>query len=270
LWPNDRQSIVAQWQAVEIESRLYTSEAELYDIAFSWDVSAEVEWILERLGKDCSPVLEPACGSGRMLAALAERGIEALGFDESPEMVRLARERLAGDLPGQALVGGMAGFDLGRIFGGAICPVDSLAHLSEPTDMPAHLACVARHLRPGSGYLIQLELRDPADPWRGVRPSVWEAERGDTCLRITWRVEQIDLDIGIEIQHARFEVTAGPDRGHALEERYRMAAWTPERWEAAIAESSFTYAAIYDGDRAERPRRPLGQTGRLLWHELRV
>jgi SAM-dependent methyltransferase len=264
-------SIVAQWQPAEIRSRLYTTDAELYDIAFSWDVSAEVDWLLERLGRDCSPVLEPACGSGRMLAALAEHGVEVVGFDNSPEMVRLAQDRLrARRLPGEALVADMAGFALERVFGGAICPVDSLAYLTEPAEALTHLACVARHLRPGAGYLVQLDLRDAADPWQGVRPSLWEAERGQTRVKVAWRVEEIDLDAGVEVQHARIEVVRGPERGRVFEEHHRMAAWTPERWGAAIAETSFTYAAVYESDRPERPRRPLGNAGRQLWHELRA
>ena len=48
-----------------------------------------------------------------------------------------------------------------------------------------------------------------------------------------------------------------------------MAAWTPESWAAAIDESTFSYAAVYDGDRPQRPRRPLGEGGRQLWHGLR-
>jgi SAM-dependent methyltransferase len=247
-----------------LTSRLYTSDAELYDIAFSWDVSAEVEWLLQRLGRDCSPVLEPACGSGRVLAGLAKRGIEAVGIDSSPEMVRLARRRLK-SLPGEAVVADMADFELNRAFGGAVCQVDSLAHLVDPRDAVAHLACVARQLRPGARYLVQLELRDPRDPWLGVRPSVWQAERDRTQLRITWRVEQIDLDAGTEIQHARFEVVDG----RVFEERFTMAAWKPERWAAAVAEAGFDYAAVYDGDRPDRPRVALGKPGRLLWHELR-
>jgi SAM-dependent methyltransferase len=257
-------------QPVGIASRLYTTEAELYDIAFSWDVSGEVDWLLDRLGGDCSPVLEPACGSGRMLAALAERGVEVVGFDNSPEMVRIAQDRLRErHLAGEALIADMAGFALDRVFGGAICPVDSFAYLTRPADASRHLACVAAHLRPAARYLVQLELREPADPWKAVRPSVWEAERGDKRLKITWRVEQIDLDAGIEVQHATFEVADGPDRGRVFDERHTMAAWTPERWIATVAESGFSYAAVYDGDRRGRPGRRLGQAGRLLWHELR-
>ncbi|HEV8248327.1 MAG TPA: hypothetical protein VGQ15_00005, partial [Gaiellaceae bacterium] len=63
-------------------ARIYADEAELYDIAFGWDVSAEADWLVERLGPDCRTVLEPGCGTGRMLAALAERGLRVTGIGD--------------------------------------------------------------------------------------------------------------------------------------------------------------------------------------------
>jgi SAM-dependent methyltransferase len=82
---------------------LYTVEADLYDVAFSWDTSGDIEWFLGRLGGDCAPVLEPACGSGRFLVGFGERGIEAVGIDSSRPMVRLAEQRLrSANLPGAA------------------------------------------------------------------------------------------------------------------------------------------------------------------------
>src|SRR5438067_530685 len=58
-------------------TRLYTDDAELYDILFDWDVEEEVDWLFERLGRPAS-VLEPGCGSGRMLESFARRGVEAV------------------------------------------------------------------------------------------------------------------------------------------------------------------------------------------------
>jgi SAM-dependent methyltransferase len=75
-------------------SRIYSDEAELCDIAFDWDISGEVDWLLERLGPDCYKVLEPGCGSGRMLDALAGHGLEVTGIDVSEPMLELARRRL--------------------------------------------------------------------------------------------------------------------------------------------------------------------------------
>jgi SAM-dependent methyltransferase len=251
---------------------LYTTHADLYELAFSRDVSDEVAWLVERLGPECAPILEPACGAGRMLAALAARGIEAVGIDSSPSMIALARRRLERFTSlATVLEADMRTFELGeRRFGGAFCPINTLAHLEDHEAVASHLRSMAAHLRPGSRYLVQLEMRDPSDPETGIRPSVWEAERADTRLRVTWSVVQVDLARGVELQRSRFEILAGPDRGRVVEEVHRVAAWTPERWAAAIRASPFTRVAVYDGDQPGRPRRPLEQAGGLLWHELVV
>jgi SAM-dependent methyltransferase len=41
-------------------------------------------------------VLDAGCGAGRLSAWLVEQGAEVLGVDASPEMIRLARERVPG------------------------------------------------------------------------------------------------------------------------------------------------------------------------------
>jgi hypothetical protein len=40
-------------------TRLYEDNAELYDIAFDWDISDEADWLVERLA--ATTVLEPGC-----------------------------------------------------------------------------------------------------------------------------------------------------------------------------------------------------------------
>jgi SAM-dependent methyltransferase len=73
-----------------------------------WNESASVEdsWLLDR----CSgAVLDLGCGPGRLLTALAARGVPALGIDVSPEAETRCRRRgvpmlrtdLFGPLPGE-------------------------------------------------------------------------------------------------------------------------------------------------------------------------
>jgi len=250
-------------------SKLYTTEAALYDLAFDWDVDDEVDWLVERLGSDCSPVLEPACGSGRMLAAFARRGIQAVGLDVSSQMLAIAEERLR-PFGGRAHVvrADVATFDLGAEFGGAMCPIGSLALLTDESDAVAHLARVAAHLRPGSRYFVQLELRLPDDPWRGVAASDWEAERDGVRVHARWDVQSIDLDACLETHRSRLEVFSGPEIGRVHQECHVVAAWTPGRWRTAVARTPFAYRAVWDGDQPGYPERAVGSTGRLLWHEL--
>jgi SAM-dependent methyltransferase len=243
-------------------TRLYSDDAELYDIAFDWDISEEVDWLVERLGRPAS-VLEPGCGSGRVLAAFADRGIDIAGIDRSPQMVELARRRLRDR--GAVVLGDITDFHLGRTFEGAVCPINTLLHLS-PDGLARHLDCMARHTR---RYLVQVGLVDRSsyDPFAG---SHWEAERGETKLKIDWQDEELDFERGLSRQRSRIEVLAGPRAGEVLEEIHDMTAWTPESWRAAIEASPFEEAATYDGGIAKDRWPEVGRdaTGGLLWHEL--
>jgi SAM-dependent methyltransferase len=244
-------------------TRLYADEAELYDIAFDWNVEDEVTWLLSRL--EATSVLEPACGGGRMLDALARHGVEVVGIDASPQMVEIARRRLGGRAV--VLEADMTEFDLGRTFGGAVSPINTLLHLS-PDALARHLDCMACHLDREAKYLVQVGLVGlPArEPFAG---SHWEARRGETKLKIDWVDESLDAENGRSTQRSRIQVLEGERAGDVVEEVHELTAWTPETWARAIEASSFTERATFDGSQSGAwPRVELPATGGLLWHEL--
>lgn len=242
-------------------SRLYEQDAELYDIAFDWEIGEEVDWMLDVLGRPRS-VLEPGCGSGRMLPPLLERGVDVTGFDISEAMVEFARRRAP--IGATVSVADMTDFDLGRTFDAAISPINTLLHLS-PEDLGRHLTCMSRHT---SAYLVQVGLFDQEshEPFAG---SHWEAERGGTKLKVDWIDEHVDFECGRSIQRSRIEVLEGPRRGDVVEETHDMTLWTPATWSDAIEQSPYRRKATYDaGRRGERPRVDADATGGLLWHHL--
>jgi SAM-dependent methyltransferase len=246
-------------------TRLYGDDAELYDIAFTWDIENEAGWIAERLG--VRSVLEPGCGPGRMLVALARQGLEVVGIDISPQMVELAKRQLGS--AGEVFEADMTDFDLGRRFGGAVSPINTLLHLT-PEELARHLDCTARHLEPGGSYLVQVGLLTPdqQEPFAG---SHWEVERDGTKLKIDWVDDELDFASGRSVQRSRIEVLSGDRVGEVLEERHEMTLWTPEAWARAIDASPFTEVATYDGGRKDTwPRVDSHATGGLLWHQLRV
>jgi SAM-dependent methyltransferase len=142
-------------------SRIYTDEAELYDIAFDWDLTEEAAWLVERLGSKCRSVLEPGCGSGRMLAALAAHRLEVVGIDTSEQMLAHARDRGC-----EVACAEMTDFDLGRRFDGAVSVVSTVGVLGV-AGLESHLAAMARHLEPCARYLVQQDGRPEVDLERG-------------------------------------------------------------------------------------------------------
>ena len=110
-------------------------------------------------------VLEPACGSGRLLASLARRGHAVHGFDLNLNMLRYARRRLSQSGLGGVTwrdrlesfrVRGPAGFDL------AHCLVSTFKYILTEAGARGHLRRVARSLRPGGLYVLGLHLTDYA------------------------------------------------------------------------------------------------------------
>ncbi len=71
-------------------TRIYSEEAELYDIAFDWDLSEEADWLVQRLGRTCLSVPEPGCGTGRLLEAFAQRGLAVAGIASTARSPRSA------------------------------------------------------------------------------------------------------------------------------------------------------------------------------------
>jgi SAM-dependent methyltransferase len=234
---------------------LYTDLADVYDVVFDWDVESEADWLVERLGAGCRRVLEPGCGPGRMFDPLARRGMEVTGLDNSPAMVELAQAR------GRAELADMTDFDLG-VFDGAICPINTLGHLSR-AELSAHLAAMARALPSGAHYLVQLAVGAEV----GVA-SRWDADRNGVHVRATWQVESRDAAAGTELHRSVFEVLTGPRAGETHEQVHEMTYWTPATWGAAVAASGFELAAVYDGAGPGRPQLGFDATGGLLWHEL--
>lgn len=100
------------------------------------------------------PVLELACGTGRITIPVAEAGATIWGLDVTDAMLAHARLKVAA-LPDNVRsritlrFGDMRDFDLDERFGLVIIPARSFLHLLTVDDQIQAMARVARHLRPG-------------------------------------------------------------------------------------------------------------------------
>ncbi len=135
-----------------------------YDIIFDVDTAREAEFlegVMERYGTGGRRVLEPACGSGRLVGAMAARGYHVTGFDLNAAALRFARRRLR-DAGLRARFGkaSMAGFDFGCRFDAAHCLVSTFKYLLDAKSARRNLECVAAALKPGGAYVLGLHLSE--------------------------------------------------------------------------------------------------------------
>ena len=137
-----------------------------YDAIFDVDSHLEGNFLEAAFEKHATPstkgrkrCLEPACGSGRLMVEMAQRGWKTHGFDLEPNMVAFTKERLSAEgLPGTAAVGNMARFSVRGTFDLAHCLVSTFKYLLTEDDARGHLESVARSLRPGGIYALGFHL----------------------------------------------------------------------------------------------------------------
>jgi SAM-dependent methyltransferase len=172
-----------------------------YDLAFRSETRREADFIEAACRKYCPfparRLLEPACGTGRLVVELAARGYELTGFDLARPPLsylrrRLARRRLRATL----FEGDMADFRVDRPIDAAFCPVNTFRHLLSEEAARSHLECIAAALRPGGIYVLGLHLLPPDASEDDCER--WTERQGRTQVTVTLRVLETDRRRRIE------------------------------------------------------------------------
>jgi SAM-dependent methyltransferase len=134
-----------------------------YDIVFDDYTRPESEFlaaVLKRHGKTRGrKVLEPACGSGRLVAAMASRGFSVTGFDKNEIMLRYAKKRLrTRKLKADLFQGRLERFSVKDKFDLAHCFVSTFRYILTEKGARSHLRCVRDTLKPGGLYVLGIHL----------------------------------------------------------------------------------------------------------------
>ena len=166
-----------------------------YDLAFRSETRPEADFIEAVCRKYCPfPVrhlLEPACGSGRLVTELAARGYHVSGLDLSEPALAYLRRRLARrGLCGTIFHADMADFSLPKPADAAYNTFDSFRHLLDEPSARRHLQCVADSLRAGGIYILGFHLLPPDAAEECIER--WTERHGGTQVTVTLRVLATD------------------------------------------------------------------------------
>jgi ubiquinone/menaquinone biosynthesis C-methylase UbiE len=136
--------------------------AELYDASVP-DWEGEMDFYREfslQARDQGQPVLEIACGTGRVTICLARKGVDIVGVDLDEEMLKVARSKSSDLFNLRWVRGDMRLIDLGETFGLIIIPGHSFQFMCTPEDQVKALETFKRHLIPGGTLIIHVNHDD--------------------------------------------------------------------------------------------------------------
>lgn len=187
--------------------------ARFYDLDFG-DMDADLFMIQQFADRCGSPILELACGTGRVLLPLAQQGYEVTGVDISAAMLDVARGKIAAASLGERITlvqQDMRELDLDGRFNLAFVAVNSFMHLLSTDDQLAALTRIRQHLNPGGLLLLDLfnpdlarlldfrgqvaldkVLTDPVSSQRLMRFRTETVDLGQQIIQATFIVDEID------------------------------------------------------------------------------
>lgn len=121
------------------------------------DLTQDIPFWLSQARKYGDPVLELACGTGRVAIPLAKEGFLVTGIDISDSMLEEARRKSSQEgINVEWIKADIRDFELGKKFSLVIFPANTICHLLELKDLEACLSCVKRHLRPNGKFIIEV------------------------------------------------------------------------------------------------------------------
>jgi SAM-dependent methyltransferase len=154
LFHRDAHILPGRGELMNDDTRIYL-DGRHYDRMFSAhrDIGFFVN-VARALG---GPVLELACGTGRLLEPIAEAGLPATGIDVAPGMLAEARRKAqCGKAPARYLQEDMTRFRLDQRFALIFIANNSICHLLDVSAFEACMACVREHLAEGGRFIIDV------------------------------------------------------------------------------------------------------------------
>ena len=228
-----------------------------YDLVFGADCAAEVKFILgcadEYLDKSPKRMFEPACGTGRLLYALAKRGFEVSGLDLNAKAVEFCNARFERHgMSDRAFVADMSDFEIPAkskrkkpaLYDVAFNTINSFRHVGSESAAQGHFVCMADTVRVGGLYLLGVHLTPTKAP--PSETESWSARRGHLAINTHMWTRDRDSRRRVERFGIRFDVHC-PSRSFRIEDELVLRSYTVKQMDKLIAASGrWELLATYD------------------------
>lgn len=220
-----------------------------YDLVYGSDWKAEVDFLTgvfdRHVRGSTKRLLEPACGTGRLMFRLEREGYQVDGIDLSQNAVTYCNQRLLRHgFRSSARVADMTDFTVKSKYCAAFNTINSFRHLEKHTQARDHLACMAKAIRRGGVYILGLHLCPRfGEP---VEEESWIARRGHLCVQTSmWLVER-NLRKRFERFHMRYDIWTPTDH-KTLDDEFNFRTYTRQQFDTLVSEiPEFEIEAMYD------------------------
>ena len=166
-----------------------------YDVSFSHEMNDELIF-LKKIFKKYSnlskpKLLEPACGTGRLIIPLIREGYDCSGFDLNRNALlylekKLKRRKMYANI----FFDNMTKFKIHKKYDGIYCTVDTFRHLLTENDAIQHLINVKNTLKKNGIYVLGLHLI--ANEKKIDKVTQWTAKRGALTIRTIMSMVKLD------------------------------------------------------------------------------
>jgi len=142
----------------------YDIWADVYDLQYE-GYEEDIPFYVGEAERAAPPVLELACGTGRVTIPIAQAGVDVIGLDSSPEMLAVAQRKVVQLSPEvkeriRLLEADMRDFSLDERFGLIMIPFRSFLLLLSVEHQKRALLNIHRHLRPDGHLALNIFIPD--------------------------------------------------------------------------------------------------------------
>jgi SAM-dependent methyltransferase len=228
----------------------------------------DIPFYVEHAKAARGPVLEVACGTGRVMIPSLQAGADIEGIDLHPGMLAVLRKRAGAlGLTPRAELADMRDFTMPRRYKLITIPFRAFQHLTNTEDQLRTLRCLREHLEPGGSLIFNLF--HPSFDALCSNPSITFPDREvvhpETGLPVVMHDASRELDRVQQLMNIEREIIESDARGyaHVIDRHAFTLRWTYKaEMELLLRLSGFTRWDVrggFDGQPLEK------DTDEMVW-----
>ena len=227
----------------KIDSKPLYRDGSHYDMQHK-NFKSDIPFYLKQARKYGDPVLELACGTGRITIPIAKEGFDITGLDISEGMLEKANENaLKQKLAIKWIRDDVRTFDLNKKFSLIFFPFNSIAHLHDLESINSCFTTVKKHLKNNGRFIIDMFTPKLSYLTRNPKKRFPVAKYPDPESKATVVVtESNNYDTAKQINYITWHYKIGKKK---FKHELNMRIFFPQELDALLIHNGFVIEAKY-------------------------